>query len=136
MKGKHVWNASSTRCKHGKRRYQGMIPLAVDKVPLPLHNKTIDSWSEVVVFVGWPGSHAADLHACRLLNSGKLTTRVGCQQRDLDAGPRETLSYLIHMRFHAAYVREVASRHQQHAQPVGLSGHRYTPLLSLHNTSR
>src|SRR6266700_5045183 len=88
VKRNHVWNPGLPCRKHGKRCYQIMIPLTVNEVPSPTNDDAIHVWRKAVVFVGRPGTHAANLHTIHILKGGKLTAQVCLPNSDSNARTR------------------------------------------------
>src|SRR5438874_9356537 len=93
-----------------------MVPLAVDNIPLTVDDSAIDARREVIVPIGRPCTHSANLLALEFLDGGELTTHIRRQDSNLDACSCQPSSYLKDVRLKASYIGDIACCHEQHTQ--------------------
>jgi hypothetical protein len=97
--------ADHHRGEHRERWYQGVIPLAVDKVPAPTRNHLGDPWRKEQITRSRVCRHARDPHTIlATLHCRQLARGVCRENRDVPLRG-EPLDDLMGMRFHAPDVR-------------------------------
>ncbi len=90
-----------------------MVSLAVNNIPLTLHDSVIDARREVIVLVAGPCTYSANLLALDFLERGKLATHIGRQNSNIYACCCQSPSHLIDVRFKTSYIRDVARCYEQ-----------------------
>src|SRR3712207_733663 len=76
-----------------------MIPLAVDDIPTPTRDRTVDVWSAVILPSPRAGPHPATIHTLHLIDRCAPLAGIGRKNSYVIASCCQPPSHLVDMRF-------------------------------------